>query len=187
MPSASLHHWRNDRMPRLVKIDVQCAAALTLTPPEPDLVDESLRGYVLLLSAHFQGFCRELNSEAALIITSKVRPGLMMLIQQQVTAHRRLDRGNPTIENLKANFERFGFTLDLASADPANPARVIHLAELNQWRNVAAHHGTILPGIPLTLPTLQAWRLSCDGLATSLDRVLYNQLRRLLRRSPWVP
>jgi hypothetical protein len=149
------------------------------------LIDENLRGYVVLLSAHFQGFCRDLYTEAAQIIASKVRLTLRLLIQQQFTAHRKLDRGNPTHDHLKEDFKRFGFKLDLM-ADPANGPRLTHLSALNKWRNVAAHQGTTAPaGIPLNLPSLQAWRDSCDGLATSLDGILYNQLRRMLRRAPW--
>lgn len=60
---------------------------------------------------------------------------------------------NPNLQNLRAEFERFGFILDLATADPANPTRLDDLAELNRWRNVAAHHGSIPTGAPpLHLP-----------------------------------
>jgi hypothetical protein len=59
MPSASLLRWRNDRAQRLGEVETQCAASLALTPPQPNLVEENLRGGVLLLSAHFQGFCRD--------------------------------------------------------------------------------------------------------------------------------
>jgi hypothetical protein len=173
-------------MRRLGEVDAQCAASLALAPPQPHLVEENLRGYVLLLSAHFQGFCRNLYTECAQIVVSKVRAMLRTLIQAQFTAHRKLDHGNPNLQNLRADFERFGFMLDLAAADPVNAARLHDLALLNWWRNVAAHHGTIPVGTPpLNLPALQAWRNSCDGLATSLDSIMYNELRRILRRRPW--
>jgi hypothetical protein len=171
-------------MPRLQQVDVQCAASLAAPAPNPQLIDENLRGYVLLLSAHFQGFCRDLCTEAAQVIASKVRTSLQMLVQRQFSAHRCLDRGNPTVENLRKDFLRFGCTLDLA-ADPANVPRLQHLAAMNKWRNVAAHYGLIPAGAPLSLPSPQAWRNSCDGLATSLDAILYNELRKQLRRAPW--
>jgi hypothetical protein len=158
---------------------------LVLVPAQPNLVDENLRGYVLLLSAHFQGYCRDLYTECAQLIVSRVRTRLQVLIQAQFIAHRKLDHGNPNVQNLKEDFERFGFTLDLAAADPANPVRLTHLGQLNRWRNVAAHHGTVPAGAPLSLPALQSWRSSCDGLAVSLDAILYNELRRILRRTPW--
>ena len=105
-------------------------------------------------------------------------------MQAQFTAHRKLDHGNPSLDNLRADFARFDFTLDLPGADPANPARLTHLSQMNKWRNAAAHHGIIPAGVPLTLPILRAWRQSCDGLAASLDAIMYNQLRRILRRMP---
>jgi hypothetical protein len=101
VPSASLLQWQNDRMPRLQQFDLQCTASLAAVPSNPHLIDENLRGYVVLLSAHFQGLCRDLYTEAAEVIASKVRPALRLLIQQQFTAHRKLDRGNPNHEHLK--------------------------------------------------------------------------------------
>jgi hypothetical protein len=187
MPSASLLHWQNTRMPNLAHIDVQCAASAAALPANPNLVDENLRGYVLLLSAHFQGFCRDLYTESAQIIVSKVRVRLRRLIAEQFTANRKLDHGNPNVDNLGIDFGRFGFTPDLPAADAANPLRVSHLGRLNKWRNAAAHHGNVPPGPPLDLPSLQLWRYSCDGLATSVDRIMYTELRKILRREPWIP
>jgi RiboL-PSP-HEPN len=187
VPSASLLQWQNDRIPRLNEIDIQCAASLELTSPNPLLVDENLRGYIILLSAHFQGFCRDLYTESSQIIASKVRVTLQVLIQAQFTAHRALDHGNPNLENLKKDFNRFGFKLNLAAADPANHRRLQDLSDLNKWRNIVAHQGTVPPGGLPALSDLRTWRNSCDGLAASLDRIMYNELRRMLKRAPWVP
>lgn len=186
MPSASLLYWQNDRAPRLSEVDAQCAASLALAPPRPSLVEENLRGYVLLLSAHFQGFCRDLYSESAQVVVLKVRSRLQVLIQAQFTHQRKLDHGNPNLQNIREDFGRLTPNFDLTAADPANPVRLLRLAELNKWRNVAAHHGTIPAGVPpLNLPGLRVWRHSCDGLASSLDDIMYNELRRILRRAPW--
>jgi hypothetical protein len=187
MPSASFDRWQNDRMPRLAQIDGQCASALAVAVPNPHLTDENLRGYVIALSAHFQGFCRDLYTEASQVLVSKVRrPALAVLFQAQFTANRKLDHGNPNLINLKADFKRFGFALDLAGANPANPVRLTHLAKLNEWRNVAAHQGTPTASAgPMNLPLVAVWRNSCNELASSLDDIVYNQLRRILRRKPW--
>jgi len=174
-------------MSRLGDVDAQCATSLTLVPPPISLIDENLRGFVLLLSAHFQGFCRDLYSESAQVIASKVRrPALAALFQAQFVEQLRIDHGNPNVHNLKSDFKRFGFTLDLPGADPANPARLADLALLNAWRNIAAHQGRPRPTAgPLTLPLVQRWRTSCDGLASSLDGIMYNELLRILKRRPW--
>jgi hypothetical protein len=186
MPSASLLYWNNDRKPRLALIDGQCQMTLTAPIPNPHLIDENLRGYVLALSAHFQGFCRDLYTESSQILISRVkRPALAAIFQAQFTAHRKLDHGNPDLKNLKDDLNRFGFALDLPGADPANNARLDHLAKLNKWRNVAAHQGTTGAVGPLSLALVATWHTSCDGLANSLDGIMYNQLRRILRRAPW--
>jgi hypothetical protein len=156
-------------------------------PPNPRLAEENLRGYIVLLSAHFQGFCRDLYTESAQVVVSKVRATLQPLFQAQFTTNSALDRGNPNLHNLRKDFDRFGFALNLGTADPANPLRLQHLAELNDWRNIVAHQGTVPPGGLPTISTVQNWQVSCDGLATSLDGIMYNQLRRLLRREPWPP
>jgi hypothetical protein len=188
MPSNSLFAWTNDRLPRLAAVEAQCAACLVVSTPNLLLIEENLRGYVVLLSAHFQGFCRDLYTESAQIIASKVRSSLEVLIQGQFTTHRAIDRGNPTLDAIKRDFGRFGFDLQLSNADPANHQRLQSLSHLNAWRNVAAHHDPVLPtSIALTLPNLRIWQSACDGLARSLDGVMYNQLRRLLRRAPWQP
>jgi hypothetical protein len=163
------------------------AASRALAPPNPRLSEENLRAYIVLLSAHFQGFCRDLHFESALAVAVRVRPSLRLLVQAQFTWNLALDHGNPNLHNLRKDFERFGFRMELAAADPGNPARLEDLAELNTWRNIVAHHGTVPPsGLP-TYADLQDWTNSCNGLAVSLDRIMYNQLRRILRRAPWIP
>jgi hypothetical protein len=111
MPSVSLLHWQNDRTPRLTQIDAQCAVSLAAVPPNAYLIDENLRGYVVLLSAHFQGFCRDLYTEAAQLIAFRVPQRLRTLILAQFIAHRALDRGNPNIDNIAMDFDRLDFDL----------------------------------------------------------------------------
>lgn len=186
MPSASLTHWRADRLPRLREVEAQTAAAVALRPPNPRLADELLRGLVVLLSAHLQGFCRDLDSEAADVVVSKVRPSLQPPTQRQLASAIALRHGNPNLANIRADFDRFGFALDFA-AEPANAPRLQHLADLNRWRNLFAHAAQLPPAGPPPLATVRDWIDSCDGLAASLDGLVYNELRRLLRRKPWPP
>ncbi len=76
MPSHSLLIWQNDRTPRLTEVDAHAAAVLAAAPPNPMFLDETLRGYVLHLSAHFQGFCRDLYTECSQIWIAAVPAGL---------------------------------------------------------------------------------------------------------------
>jgi len=189
MPSISLATWLATRIPNLVHVDTQCAACVAAVPPNAPLIDENLRAYVLLLSAHFQGFCRDLHTECAQIIASKVRASLQILFQSQFSARRELDHGNANFGNIVKDFDRFGFSLKLnLDGLPGSAALKKDLHNMNEWRNAAAHHNTLLPpGGPLTVPMILGWRNSCNTLATSLDTIMYNQLRGRLRRAPWVP
>jgi hypothetical protein len=187
MPSQALLDWQRDRMPRLDEVDAQCATTFVAVPPSR-LADENLRGYVMLLSAHFQGFCRELHSECIQIATTFVPPAMQYLFQAQCVAGRELNRANPQFETIRKDFERFGFNLNAAlAASPANATRITHIGHLNSWRNYAAHHKKSMPtaGGPFTLATVQGWRNSCDGLATELDGIMYNQLQMALGKAPW--
>jgi hypothetical protein len=189
MPSASLRIWQTDRLARVAELEKQCTATTALVPPNPQLEDENLRGLIMLLSAHFQGFCRDLYTECTMVLSARIKnPSIRILFQEQFTANRKLDRGNPNLENIRKDFERFGFILDLRAVDPVNnPPRITHLGALNELRNVAAHHSHVPAGGIPGLSTVQGWRNSCDGLATSLDGVMYNELFRLLNKRPWKP
>jgi hypothetical protein len=110
-------------------------------------------------------------------------------IQAQFASGLALNTGNPTYENIRKDFERFGFLLDLDGAAVGNPQRVTHLGHLNFWRNHVAHQRATPPptGVPavLALADVQAWRGSCDGLALSLDDIMRQELGRILGAAPW--
>jgi hypothetical protein len=143
----------------------------------------------MLVSGHFQGFCRDLYTECSQVCAGLAPASLRTIVQAQFLAELKLNAGNPTVENIRKDFERFGIVLDLAGADPANPGRLTHLGQLNYWRNAVAHQkATPAPsGIPtvLTLADVQAWRTACDGLASSLDGIMHGELLRILGVAPW--
>ena len=67
MPSAAFTQWQNDRIPRLSEVERHCAVVQAMLPPNPAFLEKTLRGYVLHLSAHFQGFSRDLYTECSQI------------------------------------------------------------------------------------------------------------------------
>src|SRR5580700_5447902 len=116
MPSAAFNHWQNDRMPRLNEVDAHCAVVLASVPPNPTFLDETLRGFVLHLSAHFQGFCRNLYTECSQIWIAAIPLRLQATAQAQFSAQLGLEKGNPTYDNIKKDFNRFGFLLNVQAA-----------------------------------------------------------------------
>jgi len=188
MPSRAYFRWRHDRSPRLAEVEAQCAATLASAAPNPLLADENLRGYVVLLSSHLQGFCRDLHTECVMVIAAAVPAAMQFAIQSLGLSGRELDGANPKFETIRGDFERFALNLSAAlSVQPANALRITHVGHLNLWRNYVAHHKLAPPtaGGPLTLPAVRDWRTSCDGLAAELDRIMYNQLRALTGAVPW--
>ncbi len=186
MPSAAFTEWQIVRMPRLAQIDGQCSGVAALVPPNPSLLDECLRGYVMLLSAHFQGFCRALYTECSQICAATVPVPFRATVQAQFSAALQLGKQNPSLKTIQADFERFGFTLTFPAVhDP----QITHLDHLNHWRNNAAHQRTSPPPPPipamLILADIRNWRVSCNGLAAALDDRMQKELLRILGAAPW--
>jgi len=96
VPSAGFTHWQNNRLPRLSEVDSHCAAVVALVPPNPTFLDETLRGFVLRLSVHFQGFCRDLYTECSQIWIGAITAGLQATAQAQFSARLALEKGNPS-------------------------------------------------------------------------------------------
>lgn len=189
MPSAAFTNWQNDRISRLNEVEIHCAAVLAIVPPNPNFLEETLRGFVLHLSAHFQGFCRDLYTECSQIWIAAIAAGMQATAQAQFSSHLALEKGNPSYDNIKKDFNRFGFLLNLQVVHPMGPQRITDLGHLNEWRNKAAHQGTqpLGAGVPagLTLPIVQGWKTSCNGLATSLDAIMCDQMLRIMGVVPW--
>jgi hypothetical protein len=160
--------------------------AAGLVPADPEMEGEHLRAYVTLLSAHLQGFCLDLYTEAAQSVMNRVkRVGLRRIIQAQVAAEVRLEKGNPTLDNLTADFRRLGIP-NLRTAIGVGPPADAHkerLAALNGCRNRCAHGEPVIP--ELLLANLRGWRTSCDWLASVLNAVVYDALRAAFRSAPW--
>jgi hypothetical protein len=196
MPSAALTVWTTNRLLRLNAYDAECVVKFALAPL-PALADEMLRGYVMLLSANLQGFCRDLYTESLTIVTiNAANLPMMGFVEAMGSAGLELDRANPKWKSIRADFDRFGFdvgkALSSAAAGPGgvttsvHQLRLQHVSALNEWRNYAAHALTTPPvGGPLALATVTDWKNSCDGLATQLDEALYNQLSTLTGAAPW--
>lgn len=190
MPSRSLDRWRTLRLPRLAELEGQCRAVLAATPVKRVAVEELARAYVLMLSSHFQGFCRELYSEAAdALVTQleKARKGLAAVLKFQSAAQLRLDHGNPTWENIRVDFARFGLdfkgTLD---SIPNASALLRNLSELNRIRNAIAHDDRKVADV-IDLDDALGWRDTCSALTDILEGAVFQKLKKILRKAPWTP
>jgi hypothetical protein len=185
-PSQALQEWNTTRRIKLDKVEGQCVWAAGLVPADPEMVDEHLRAYVTLLSAHFQGFCRDLYTEASLKVADRIKKvGLRPIVQAQFAAGLQLDKKNPTLDALSEDFGRFGIA-GLRTAVGTGPPADTHkgrLKALNGCRNKCAHGEPAIPG--LLLANIQDWRNSCDWFAARLNTVVYDKLWVAFRGAPW--
>lgn len=183
MPSRSLGIWSAARLPRLAALEGQSAA----TAADLALHGQNLRGLVMLLSAEFQGFCRDLYGECSEAVIRAMPTWAQSVAHKQFATKLFLDKGNATLETLRGDFARFDFELGaVIAANPANPTRLSGLSRLNAWRNHAAHATAVAPpGGLLTLADVRAWLRSCDELAEELDVILDNRLLAASGTPPW--
>jgi hypothetical protein len=193
MPSLSLGKWFTERAATLADIVSAHRAVRGSGPGARAATQQINQAYAVLLSAQFQGFCRDPHSECADYFVSPVAdPELRLMLRTNLVFARKIDRGNPNPGNLGAGFNRFGlrFWSVVDGHRPQNPARRLGLEEMNDWRNAVAHQdfatAMLKAGRPnLTFAQVQAWRKACDGLARSFEDVLRAHLHKLIGVVPW--
>ncbi|MDQ2798926.1 MAG: HEPN domain-containing protein [Armatimonadota bacterium] len=146
----------------------------------------------MLLSSHFQGFCRDLHSECVDSLTLATTPAVWKtVLRTEFVQYRKLDKGNPNPGNIGADFSRLGvvFWDDVKAHDAQNNSRRAHLEKLNDWRNAIAHQDfdpAKLGGTtPLRLMTVRSWRQSAHHLAVSFDAVMLAHITFLTGTPPW--
>ena len=193
MPSLSFNLWNTDRRAALDQIAAAHAAVGGAGPGRRYATQQINQAYAMLLSSQFQGFCRDLHSEAVDHICGPVAAGnsRMLLLRIRFTTGRKLDMGNPNPGNLGADFGFFNLPLwpALNSHNPANNARNQVLGTLNEWRNAIAHQDfdpAKLGGrTAVRLSDVKHWRRTCEDLATDLDFVVGAHVATITGASPW--
>jgi hypothetical protein len=191
MPSRALHFWLRDRSRALGEIEQAHRSVGVAGPGRRYATQQINHAYAVLLSAQFQGFCRDLHDESAdRLVQSTTPANLWDTFKAALVWNRRLDTGNPNPGNIGSDFNRFDliFWDDVRTVDARNHGRFHRLEELNRWRNAIAHQDfdprVLGPGL-LRLEKVQGWRSACEGLAISFDRVLRVRLHRATGISPW--
>jgi hypothetical protein len=180
MPSLSLQRWFGERAGPLDDLANAHRSVRGSGAGARAAAQQINQAYAVLVSAQFQGFCRDLHSECAdHLVTPVADPDLRELLRDNLLFGRKIDRGNPNPGNLGSDFNRFSLAFwSLVDAHHSrNPARKSALEELNDWRNAIAHQdfpaSMLKGGRPnLTLAQVQTWRKACDGLARSFVDVL---------------
>jgi hypothetical protein len=142
-----------------------------------------------LLSAQFQGFCRELHDECVSLLVQWGTPAaLQSAFEKALVLNRKLDTGNPNPGNIGSDFNRLGVTFwdRVHALDARNASRLRQLEGLNDWRNAIAHQQPSMPAWkPLHLHHVREWRRACENLALGFDEVMRSYIESITGTSPW--
>jgi hypothetical protein len=190
MPSISLQKWQESRRLELDEI-VEAHRAVGGTGRGRRYATEQVnRAYAVLLSSHFQGFCRDLHSECVQHIVQQVPTALQNVLRGALEDYR--DRGNADPDKIAKDFARLGLQKlwdKVKALDTRNEARRQLLKELNNWRNAIAHQhfdpAKLGDRTTLRLNDVNGWRRACNELARAFDKVTRAYISTLLGSHPW--
>ena len=192
MPSASFAYWRTTRATELDEIEAAHRRIGGTGRGRRYATQQINHAYTMLLSSQFQGFCRDLHSEAVDHMVRCVRPKpFREVLRAEFTLHRKLDRGNPTPGNIGSDFNRLGlmFWDQVRAQSRRSAGRISQLEDLNAWRNAIAHQDfdpDVLGGTTtLHLARVRRWRQACMGLAEVFDIVIGNHVFQMTGTQPW--
>ncbi len=189
MSSESLRRWTTLRLPALDEIEDAHVSVGGSERGRRYATQQINYAYVAILSAQFQGFCRDLHSESVDYLISVVPVALQRTIRAEFLLNRAIDRGNPHPGGIGADFNRLGveFWSEVCKLHAYNQRRRELLQEMVDWRNAIAHQEFQgVGGDPtLHLSAVRSWRRVANALAKYFDLVMRGHLGGWLGSSPW--
>lgn len=188
MPSVAFGRWTTAAKAALDEIEAAHRALGGSGPGRRYATVHVNHAYAVLVSSQFQGFCRDLHSEAVDFLSVSIAPARVgAAVRGPMVQGRKLDQGNPNPGNLGSDFGRLGmdFWRDVKAFDKRNARRLVHLDALNVWRNAIAHQDWTKVGPGLRLQQVRTWRSACEALAISFDAAVRDHLHGLVGRAPW--
>jgi hypothetical protein len=191
MPSVSLNRWRTLRFASLEQVEIGHTAVGGSGRGARYARQQLNRSYCVLLAAEFQGFCRDLHTEALQAVVAHLPAAFQVIVADEFARGRQLDRGNAGPSNLGTDFNRLGFECwkKFDVIEPRGPRLRRMMEELNTWRNAVAHSdydpdklgGTI----NLTIARVRRWRRVLNRVARVLDRVVADHIQLTTGVRPW--
>jgi hypothetical protein len=173
MSFSALHTWNTSAADALSQLEVAHSAVGGTAAGRRTNTLQLNYAFVLLLSAHFQAFCRDLHTQMTRALSATLAPAIGDVLRVNLTFSRQLDVRNAQPGSLGADFNRFGlaFWPAVEGADRRNRQRREKLNQLNEWRNAIAHHdiasrGANLTPREVTLDACKDWRSALNGLVS---------------------
>lgn len=193
MPSQAYRLWKSIRARELDQVEAAHILVGGTARGRRYTTQQINRAYVVLLASQFQGFARDLHTEAVdHLVTIIPDLGFRRAMRDELMWNRQLDSRNPSQGTLGGDFGRLGMVRFWADVDAVlvkNNRRRQLLDDLNTWRNAIAHQSfdpAALGGRTiLRLAQVKHWRRALNRLAWSIDSVLRGYLQSVTGNSPW--
>lgn len=187
MTSVALTKWNTDRKPGLDEVYLQYNSIMNSGASE-SLLHENLSSYAMLISAHLQGFCRELHSEC--IMWLKIKMPKLSYLFEAVTNRQLLRKNNANPDSIREDFRNIGCELDSRHAVGSDERDrfdnfIEQLWKLNAWRNHCAHKNETAPSGNFNMTRVKHWHELCDAFAKELDGMIYKYLLETTDEAPW--
>lgn len=192
--SRAFREWKSTRQEQLDELEQAHTAMGGGKVGRRWLTTQVNNAYVIAIAAQFQGFCRDLHTEAALAITEHLPVHLQPLTAGALTSRRALDRGNAFPAKIGEDFRLLGIELwkKVEVKGKTYVKRRERLEILILWRNCLAHEAPMsianqekTAGTKPVKRFAREWRKNCAVLASSFDRVVTGELTKLLGVDPW--
>lgn len=189
MPSNSLVKWQDNRRVALDEIENAHVTIGGNARGRRYAMQQINYAYAVLLSSHFQGFCRDLHSECIDHIVHATPANIQTFLRIEFVWNRTLDKGNPHPGGIGSDFNRLGvdFWPRVTALHARNARRQALLQELIDWRNAIGHQDFAKVGdnSTLHLTRVRDWRKAVGALAGEFDRVMCDYLTSVLGAIPW--
>lgn len=197
-----LERWRTDRRAAVDTLaEAHAAMGEVDGPGRPLEIGRPIgHAYILRVVAEFQGFVRDVHDLAVqrLVELSGVDTKYVLVMTEAATTGRRIDQGNPTLNNLRVDFRRVGLPdlqTKLASANsrwaPPVGTDKENFENIVKLRNALAHgdQGQLdllrARGLSDTVSWTRARLPALNRIARALDHIVWDHLRRLFGKEPW--
>jgi len=190
VPSRAYRRWNTTRARELDHIEAAYTRLKASGVGGRTATQQVIHAYVVLLAAHFQGFCRDLHTDYLVAPVPGV--DLQKTARKEFLRDRSLERGNANQPTIGGDFSRLGVVNFWGLVDvqqTGNNQRRQMLDLLNTWRNAIAHQDfdpARLGGmttVPMT--RVRGWRRACRKLAVSMDEVMRVHVHTLTGVLPW--
>lgn len=190
MTSIALERWRTARAERLDELVDAHRLVRRSGPGHRRRCEQITRAYLLAVAAQFQGYCRDVHTEAMLAVVAVAQPArVASQLRVLIGKGRRLGSRNATPGALADDFDRLGLDLwsEMARRDRRTGERRRRLEQLNGWRNALAHENAdrLQRMGTLTIADVARARITCSAIAATMDRVVADHVVRFTGRRPW--